>query len=77
MVSQNYWQGQTSARSFVKKIFDKRDAKQAKNITVNITKLVENLMVNAQNLNESAGKIREEVAKALIDAVRDFELQAG
>ena len=53
------------------------DAKQAKNITVKIEKLVETLMVNASNLAESGSKIREEVAKALIDAVRDFELQAG
>lgn len=40
-------------------------------LTINITKLVESLNVTTQNMKESAMKIKEEVAKALLEAVND------
>lgn len=46
------------------------------NLTINITKLVESLNVNTTNLKESAQRIREEVAKALLETVNDVNLVA-
>ena len=40
-------------------------------IVINITKLVESLNLSTTNLTESASKIKEEVAKALLEAVND------
>lgn len=46
------------------------------NLIINITKLVESLNVNTTNLKESAGRIKEEVSKALLEAVNDVNLIA-
>jgi hypothetical protein len=45
-------------------------------IVINITKLVEQLYVQTTNLTEGAAKIREEVAKALLEAVNDINTLA-
>lgn len=42
-----------------------------KNITINITKLIEQLVIQTSNLQESRDRIRQEVTRALIDAVND------
>lgn len=46
------------------------------NMYINITKLVETLNINTTNLKESAGRIKEEVAKALLETVNDANLLA-
>ena len=46
------------------------------NLTINIDKLVEALNVTANNVTESAIKIKEEVAKALLSAVNDINILA-
>lgn len=45
-------------------------------IVINITKLVESLNLSTTNLTESASKIKEEVAKALLEAVNDVNTLA-
>lgn len=45
-------------------------------ITINITKLVEQLTLQTTNLTEGASKIKEEVAKALLEAVNDVNILA-
>jgi tape measure domain-containing protein len=45
-------------------------------IIINITKLVEELSIQTTNLSDSASKIREEVAKALLEAVNDVNILA-
>lgn len=45
-------------------------------IVINITKLVEQLTLQTTNLTEGAAKIREEVAKALLEAVNDVNTLA-
>jgi hypothetical protein len=45
-------------------------------LTINITKLVESLNVQTTNLTEGAGKIKEMVSKALLEAVNDINLTA-
>jgi hypothetical protein len=45
-------------------------------LVINITKLVEQLSVNTTNLKDSAGRIKEEVSKALLEAVNDVNLIA-
>lgn len=42
-----------------------------KNITINIGKLIEQLVIQTNNLQESRDKIKQEVTRALIDAVND------
>lgn len=42
------------------------------NLTINITKLVENFSVNTTNMQESSQKIKEETSKALLEAVNDI-----
>jgi len=42
-----------------------------KNITINITKLIEQLVIQTSNLQESRQRIKQEVTRALIDAVND------
>ena len=50
---------------------------KAQNLTINITKLVESLNINTTTLKESAGKIKEEIAKALLAAVNDVNASVG
>ena len=45
-------------------------------IVINITKLVEQLTLQTTNLTEGAAKIKEEVAKALLEAVNDVNTLA-
>ncbi len=45
-------------------------------IVINITKLIEDMTISTTNLKESATKIREEVAKALLEAVNDVNILA-
>lgn len=45
-------------------------------LIINITKLVESLNINTTNLKDSASKIKEEVSKALLEAVNDVNLIA-
>lgn len=45
-------------------------------IIINITKLIESLNLSTTNLTESASKIKEEVAKALLEAVNDVNTLA-
>lgn len=45
-------------------------------LVINITKLVESLNINTTNLKESADRIKEEVSKALLEAVNDVNLIA-
>ena len=44
---------------------------KATNINLNIEKLIENLNFNTSSLSETTGKIKEEVTKVLIEALRD------
>jgi hypothetical protein len=44
---------------------------KATNINLNIEKLIENLNFNTSNLSETTGKIKEEVTRVLIEALRD------
>ena len=46
-------------------------AARPQDLTINITKLVENLNIKAENLKDSAIQIKEAIAKALIEAVND------
>lgn len=48
------------------------DSGAAKNITINIQKLVEQLVIQTTNINETPAKIKEEIAKALLGAVNDI-----
>lgn len=41
------------------------------NIIINVTKLVEELNINTTNIKEGAAKLREEVAKALLETLND------
>lgn len=45
-------------------------------IVINITKLIEELNIQTTNLTDSAVRIKEEVAKALLEAVNDINLIA-
>lgn len=45
-------------------------------IVINITKLIEELSIQTTNLTDSASKIKEEVAKALLEAVNDVNILA-
>lgn len=45
-------------------------------LTINITKLVEQLSVNTTNLTEGTAKVKEMVSKALLEAVNDANLIA-
>jgi hypothetical protein len=45
-------------------------------IIINITKLVESLNINTTNLKDSANRIKEEVSKALLEAVNDVNMVA-
>ncbi len=42
-----------------------------KNVTININKLIEQLVIQTSSLQESRSRIREEVTRALVDAVND------
>lgn len=53
------------------------DSRAAKNLTININKLVESLEINTTNLRESGQRIREEVTKALLTAVNDVNIING
>lgn len=55
---------------------DMVEAKGHQNFNISIDKLVEKLEFNTTNLKESSIKIKEEVTKALITAVNDFQLMA-
>jgi hypothetical protein len=48
-----------------------------KNLYINITKLVEELNINTTNMQEGAGKIKEMVSKALLEAVNDVNLMSA
>jgi len=52
----------------------KSDAGTAKNLTINIEKLVESLNINTTNLTESASRVREEITKVLLSATNDVNL---
>lgn len=52
----------------------KSDAGTARNLTINIDKLVESLNIHTTNLNESASRVREEITKVLLSAVNDVNL---
>jgi hypothetical protein len=52
------------------------ESKGVQNFNINIQKLVENLTLQTTNLKESGAAIKDEVAKALIEAVNDFQLMA-
>lgn len=45
-----------------------------KNLNISIGKLVEELNINTTNMQESSAKIKEEVSKALLEAVNDINL---
>lgn len=47
------------------------DQRSVKNLSINIDKLVERLIIQATNLPESSQKIKDEVTKALLSAVND------
>jgi hypothetical protein len=50
------------------------DAKVARAITLHIEKLIETQNISTTNITESAGKIKDLIAAALMDAVRDVEI---
>ena len=50
------------------------DTKVARNLTINIDGLIKELTISSTNIQESEGKLKDMVSKALIEAVRDFEL---
>ncbi len=53
------------------------DAKAAKSVNISINSLMSgNIVFQTTNIRESAGKIKEAVNQALVEAVRDFELVA-
>ena len=49
-------------------------ASRPQSLTINITKLVENLNLTSQTLKEGTGKIREEVSKIFLEMVNDANL---
>lgn len=52
-------------------------ASQAKSVSVRIENLVKNLNLNVTNMQEGSAKIRDEVNRALIAAIRDTEIALG
>jgi tape measure domain-containing protein len=52
------------------------ESRGVQNFNISIQKLVENIILNTTNLKESSVAIKEEVTKALIEAVNDFQLMA-
>lgn len=50
------------------------DSKVAKNMTINIEKLIESLNVSSTTMQGSTEDVRRQVAETLINAVRDFEV---
>lgn len=46
-------------------------------ITINIDKLIEKFQITTQTMGESVGSIKEQVVKALIEAVNDSQIVAG
>lgn len=52
------------------------EARQSNNFNITINKLVEKLEFNTTNLKDSGTKVKEEVTKALISAVNDFQIMA-
>lgn len=55
----------------------KVSGKGVTHLTINIGKLVEDLNISTTNIQETATRIREEVAKALLSAVNDANITAG
>jgi tape measure domain-containing protein len=53
------------------------DAKAARNLTVNINKLIENFTIQTTKTADSEAKIKDMVSNALLDAVRDVEYIGG
>jgi hypothetical protein len=53
------------------KVSDEVTGTKSTNINLNIEKLIENLNFNTSSLSETTGKIKEEVTKVLIEALRD------
>jgi hypothetical protein len=53
------------------------EARQPVNFNIDINKLVEKIEITQNNIKDSAATIKEEVTKALIEAVNDFNLQAS
>lgn len=49
-------------------------AQRPQSLTINITKLVENLNLTSQNLKDGTAKIREEVSKIFLEMVNDANL---
>ena len=49
----------------------------SKNVSVRIENLVKNLNLNVTNMQEGSAKIRDEVNRALIAAIRDTEIAIG
>lgn len=52
-------------------------AQRPQSLVINITKLIENLNLTSQNLNEGINKIKEELSKALLEVVNDVNLIAA
>lgn len=52
----------------------KSDSGTAKNLTIHIQKLVEKVEIHSSTVGESAGRIKEQVTKALLAAVNDVNL---
>lgn len=52
------------------------ETKGHQNFNIDIGNLIERLEINTTNLKDSAASIKEEVTKALIQAVNDFQLMA-
>jgi len=46
-------------------------------ITINIDKLIEHFNITTQNMGESANSVKDQVLKALIEAVNDSQIVAG
>lgn len=47
------------------------------NLNISIEKLIEKFEINTTNVSESVERIREEVSKALLEAVNDVNIIAG
>lgn len=64
--------GKAGAGSSVGAVSGEGVSGSAKDIRITINKLVETMNVSAANLPDMANKIRQEVTRALVDAVNDF-----
>jgi hypothetical protein len=53
------------------------EARGAQNFNITINKLVEKIELNTTNLKDSSYKIKEEVSKAMVGAINDFQIMAA